>query len=160
HVERRRDRDALGEQRLVQQAVAHGAEAENRDCRHPIPERSLRPFSPIISLTPLNAMQAVGQAHAAVLASATMRVAIIEPYATGHRMDYVRYMLEGLREVSGLRATLVTTATATEHPNFRSVVRDFADLVDVEVMPLDYGAQRWMRACGSFAHEQAVIARG
>src|SRR5262245_57440559 len=87
-----------------------------------------------------------------------MHIAILEPYATGHRMDYVRYIVAELRDIPDLRVFLVTCRFTTDHPNLKSLLHEFDDVIEVEAIDLDYTSRRIFRALGRFAHEQAVIA--
>src|ERR1051326_8222145 len=63
-------------------------------------------------------------------------IVIYEPSQGGHQMILIRYLLNSLSlHVSNLRVTLLMSAAASEHPNTRVVVEDFAHIVTFRVAP-------------------------
>jgi glycosyltransferase involved in cell wall biosynthesis len=63
-------------------------------------------------------------------------IVIYEPSQGGHQMILIRYLLNSLSlHVSNLRVTLLMSAAASEHPNTRVVVEDFAHIVTLRVAP-------------------------
>ncbi len=70
-------------------------------------------------------------------------------------MNYVRFLMNGIREhVRNACFTLLTTEEATEHSNYRGLVADFPDILDVRVAPAVTEENRLFRALGSFYERQ------
>jgi glycosyltransferase involved in cell wall biosynthesis len=83
------------------------------------------------------------------------RILIFEPESNGHQMNYVRFLMNGIREhVRNACFTLLTTEEATEHSNYRGLVADFPDILDVRVAPAVTEENRLFRALGSFYERQ------
>lgn len=85
-------------------------------------------------------------------------VLIIEPYATGHRVEHVRHIVTALADDPSLRFRLMMTSFSLDHPSAKALLDDFAGRIEPDPVVLDYGRARMFRALGGYAHEQAVLA--
>lgn len=85
-------------------------------------------------------------------------VLIIEPYATGHRVEHVRHILAALAGDRTLRFRLMMASFSLDHPSTRELLDDFGGQIELDSIVLDYGRARAFRPFGGYAHEQAVLA--
>ena len=86
---------------------------------------------------------------------ARTNILVFEPEANGHQMDYLRYLLTSIEaNVAGAHVTLLTVRAAMEHPNCRSLIDDFAHMLDVRIAPPVHGTNRFFRMFGQFYEQQ------
>lgn len=87
-----------------------------------------------------------------------LRVLVYEPSPYGHRLDFVRNILEGLAPL-GVETTLATTRTAIESNEWKLHLADLA--IPFETTPLPWEPPRYMRStrAAKSAHLLARCAR-
>jgi glycosyltransferase involved in cell wall biosynthesis len=82
-------------------------------------------------------------------------ILVFEPESTGHQMEYLRHLLNGIdQQVEDVRVTLLTTAEAAEHPNCQRLVNDFRQLVTVRIAPTVREGSAVFRTLGTFYERQ------
>jgi glycosyltransferase involved in cell wall biosynthesis len=89
----------------------------------------------------------------------TKHVAIFEPEAGGHQMEYLRHVLVEALDRADLRFTLVTSAHAARHVNCVRLARDLERAVTVHVVPDVSSRHAGFRLAGAFAEQQWRHAR-
>lgn len=68
--------------------------------------------------------------------SSAPHIVIFEPEATGHQMDFVRYLLDGIDTgIPRARVTLLTTQASAAHANCVRLVSTHASLLRIRVIP-------------------------
>ena len=86
-------------------------------------------------------------------------ILIFEPEATGHQMEYVRYILEEIESsLDGARVTLLTTAEAAAHANCQTVINAPGRALTVAIMPEVEGGHWLFRKLAYYYERQWVLA--
>lgn len=86
-------------------------------------------------------------------------IAIFEPEAGGHQMEYIRHLVADLRDRVDVRFTLLTTEQAACHKNCQRLVRDFGDSLTPRIVPEPRGRHWAFRHLGPFLEYQWRSAR-
>ena len=86
-----------------------------------------------------------------------MKITIIEPHASGHRMIYVRRILVAARQ-RGLQVTLVTTEESTHHPSFAPIASLTGENFDIQLLKIDSRSEALLKK-GSYILSQYIYFR-
>jgi glycosyltransferase involved in cell wall biosynthesis len=83
------------------------------------------------------------------------RILIFEPEATGHQMEYIRYLLTMIgREIENARVILLSTQEGAAHPNCERLVNDFSPLVELRIAAPTERANTPFKVLGGFYERQ------
>ena len=74
-----------------------------------------------------------------------LRILIFEPEATGHQMEYLRYILTCIdQSLDDAHVLFLTTPYAANHPNYMRLVDDFGHLIATRIVPAVSGRNRFL----------------